>query len=199
MDIRRQMQRDNLIDVDATKDVISSSNNSRPKLVPLVANYSREQVASIAPIPVKVPKGTVGGGISLANGRNENFPALSTPSPALSTGSGRNSAAISKETEEDALRRSRLELADLAIAKQRARQQNLTVGAIAPPVVSNIIAPLKPETAASKLPPTPPVEVLSKSEEEKLEAERVLEEKNRAKEEKKRECMLYLYVVCCML
>ena len=97
MDIRRQMQRDNLID-GVEKEVTSSS---RPKLVPLCANYSTETTYSIAPSATVTPplptKAT--SGISVVK--------TSTSSSNLTSNNNNNNS------EEDAIRRARLELADI--------------------------------------------------------------------------------------
>ena len=160
MDIRRQMQRDNLID-GVEKEVTSSS---RPKLVPLCANYSTETTYSIAPSATVTPplptKAT--SGISVVK--------TSTSSSNLTSNNNNNNS------EEDAIRRARLELADIAIAKQRARQS----GAIAPPVVSTILAPPAPTVNAT--PPPPP-----SNESPAIETEdAVADEKAKAREEKRR-------------
>jgi len=169
MDIRRQMATQNLIEGNAAD--ASHAASSRPKLVPLVANYSTEVVSAIAPVAKAKPAGGVSaGGISMRGNAKEEFPSL---------GAANNNAPTSAEEEQ---KRARLELAEIAIQKQRARKSGAIVaGGMAAPVVSNIIAPPAVEKVQ---PPEPPEdrEVGAGDPQQENKKEAMREERRRMKE-----------------
>lgn len=172
MDIRKQMASQNLIESNAAD--IKHAADTRPKLVPLVANYSTEVVGGRAPaakIAKPVAASSSSGGISMRGQTKEDFPTLGAATAA-------NAAPLSAEEEQ---RRARMELAEIAIQKQRARKAAapIVAGGMSAPIVSDIIAP----PAEVKAPPKPPpvIEVAGDPQEMgKREAQK--EERRRLKE-----------------